>query len=57
MEKRNLARQVADDLYRKIAVTQELKPGQQLPGENILSEELGVSRSTLREAIKALTSQ
>ncbi len=57
MEKRNLSRQVADDLYRMIAVTQELKPGQQLPGENILSTQLGVSRSTLREAIKSLVSQ
>lgn len=57
MEKRNLSRQVADDIYRMIAVTQELKPGQQLPGENILSDQLGVSRSTLREAIKLLASQ
>ncbi len=57
MEKRNLSRQVADDLYQMIAVTRELKPGQQLPGENILSAELGVSRSTLREAIKSLASQ
>ena len=31
MEKKNLSRQVADDLYRMITVTQELKPGQQLP--------------------------
>ena len=57
MEKKNLSRQVADDIYRMIAVTQELKPGQQLPGEMILSEQLGVSRSTLREAIKALAGQ
>ncbi len=57
MEKKNLSRQVADSIYRMIAVTQELKPGQQLPGENILSEQLGVSRSTLREAIKSLVSQ
>lgn len=57
MEKRNLSRQVADDLYRMIVVTQELKPGQQLPGEMTLSDKLGVSRSTLREAIKSLVSQ
>lgn len=57
MEKKNLSRQVADDIYRMIAVTQELKPGQQLPGEMILSDQLGVSRSTLREAIKSLVSQ
>ena len=57
MEKKNLSRQVADDIYRMIAVTQELKPGQQLPGEMILSDQLGVSRATLREAIKSLVSQ
>ena len=57
MEKKNLSRQVADDIYRMIAVTQELKPGQQLPGEMVLSDQLGVSRSTLREAIKSLVSQ
>lgn len=57
MEKKNLSRQVADDIYRMIAVTRELRPGQQLPGEMILSDKLGVSRSTLREAIKTLCSQ
>ena len=57
MDKKNLSRQVADDLFRMIAVTQEFKPGQQLPGEMILSDQLGVSRATLREAIKTLVSQ
>lgn len=57
MEKKNLSKQVSDDIFRMITVTQEFIPGQQLPGENILSDKLGVSRSTLREAIKYLVSQ
>jgi len=57
MEKKSLSQQVSDDIYRMIVVTQELKPGQRLPGEMILSDKLGVSRSTLREAIKSLVSQ
>lgn len=57
MEKKNLSKQIADDMIRMITVTQEFKPGQQLPGENILAEKFEVSRSTLREAIKYLVSQ
>lgn len=33
------------------------KPGEQIPNEIQLSEELGVSRATLREALKSLVSQ
>lgn len=57
MIKRDLPHQVADSLYKMIADTQELQPGDKLPGENTLSDKLGISRSTLREAIKILCSQ
>lgn len=57
MEKKSLSKQVTDDIVRMITVTQEFSPGEQLPGENILSEKLGVSRSTLRDAIRQLASQ
>lgn len=57
MLKKNLAQQAADSIYRLIIDGKEFKPGDQLPGENILSEELGVSRNTLREAIRILVSQ
>ena len=57
MIRKDLPHQVADSLYKMIADTQELRPGDKLPGENILSDKLGVSRSTLREAIKVLCSQ
>jgi GntR family transcriptional regulator len=34
-----------------------LSPGQRLPGENEFAEQLGVSRSTLREAVRMLLTQ
>ena len=36
-------------------VSGELRPGDRLPREKELSERLGLSRSSLREAIKALS--
>lgn len=57
MTRKDLPRQVADSLYKMIADTQDFRPGDKLPGENILSDKLGVSRSTLREAIKLLCAQ
>ncbi len=55
--KKTLAHQVADELMRLITDGKTYAPGEQLPGENILSQELGVSRNTLREAIHLLASQ
>lgn len=57
MMRKDLPHQVADSLYKMITDTQEFRPGDKLPGENTLSDRLGISRSTLREAIKVLCSQ
>lgn len=48
---------VTDEAIARIQsmiVSGELKPGQRLPPEKELSESLGLSRSSLREAVKAL---
>lgn len=47
---------VAEQLYLMVQQRQ-LQPGQRLPAERQLAEELGVSRTALREAIQKLTSQ
>lgn len=39
---------------REMILSRELGPGDRLPPENALSERLGLSRSSLREAVKAL---
>jgi DNA-binding FadR family transcriptional regulator len=39
---------------KDMIVTGALRPGERLPPENQLSEELGLSRNSLREAVKAL---
>ena len=36
MMRKDLPHQVADSLYKMIADTQEFRPGDKLPGENIL---------------------
>jgi DNA-binding FadR family transcriptional regulator len=48
---------VTDEAILKIKemiIAGELGPGDRLPPENVLSERLGLSRSSLREAVKAL---
>ena len=57
MKKKSLSQQVADDMYRLILEGKTFKPGDQLPNENDLSDKLGVSRATLREAIRILNAQ
>lgn len=57
MEKKNLSQQTADRLYTMIVVEGRLAPGEKLPNELELARELGVSRTTLREAIHALVSR
>ena len=39
---------------KNMIIDGELKPGDRLPPEKQLSERIGVSRNSLREAVKAL---
>ena len=57
MEKKSLAQQTAEGLYGRIVVEKGLKAGEKLPNEVDMAGELGVSRATLREAIRTLTAQ
>ena len=52
-EKSILSEKVAGDI-RQMIMDRELVPGDKLPNELILTKELNVSRSTVREAIKIL---
>ena len=54
MSRQNLSQQTADRLYTTIVVEQQLQPGEKLPNELELAQQLGVSRATLREAIRTL---
>ena len=49
-----LSEQTADRLYEWIVEERRYPPGSKLPNENELSESMGVSRTTLREAISFL---
>ena len=51
-----LSDHIADQLQQLIRQRQ-LQPGQRLPSERQLAEELGISRTALREAIQKLSSQ
>lgn len=57
MSKKSLAQQTAERLYTMIAVEHQIAPGEKLPNEVDLARELGVSRTTLREALHSLVSQ
>ena len=57
MEKKSRTQQVAEQLYSRIAVEKGLAPGEKLPNEVELAQSLGVSRATLREAIRTLVAQ
>jgi DNA-binding FadR family transcriptional regulator len=48
--------QVAEQL-RTLVVGGTLQPGERLPNEEVLAREFGVSRATLREALRSLAAQ
>ena len=57
MEKKSLSQRTAERLYTQIAVERRMAPGEKLPNEVELSQQLGVSRATLREAIRELAAR
>lgn len=56
-KKENLSQRTADVLRQMIVQKQTYQVGQKLPNENDLSAQLGISRTTLREAIRILVSE
>ncbi|MCC8109291.1 MAG: FCD domain-containing protein [Planctomycetes bacterium] len=57
MAKKTLSHQVEDTLFTVIVREERFARGQKLPNEMDLSKTLGVSRTTLREAVRSLVSQ
>lgn len=55
--KTSLAQQTAQGLYNQIVAEKRFAPGEKLPNEVAWSRQLGVSRATLREAIRTLAAQ
>ena len=57
MGKKSLSQQTAERLYTMIVVERRFGPGDKLPNELEWSAELGVSRATLREAVRTLAAR
>ena len=53
----SLSERIADAIYEQIITLKKYAPGEKLPNENELATEFGVSRATLREAIRSLVTQ
>ncbi|MEN6417604.1 MAG: FCD domain-containing protein [Clostridiaceae bacterium] len=56
-ENKSLSERIATELYNIIVLQKKFAPGDKLPNENDLSQQLGVSRTTLREAVRYLVAQ
>ncbi|MBP2636594.1 MAG: FadR family transcriptional regulator [Firmicutes bacterium] len=56
LESKSLVESTSEEIVR-IIIDNEYKAGQKLPNEYELSKQLGVSRNTIREAIRALVSR
>jgi len=49
-----ISQSIADQISDMIFLEKKYKPNDKLPNENKLAEEMGVSRTTIREAVKIL---
>ncbi len=56
-ESKSLSERTATELYNMIVLQNKFSAGEKLPNENELSQSLGVSRTTLREAVHYLIAQ
>ena len=56
-DNKSLSERTASELYNMIVLQKQFAPGEKLPNENDLSLSLGVSRTTLREAVRYLIAQ
>ena len=54
---KSLTERTGEALYDMILIQKQFKPGDKLPNEVELSAQLGVSRATLREAIRTLAAR
>lgn len=53
-KKRKTAVEIVIDSIKELLIEEKIKPGEQLPNENTISEQLAVSRGSVREAFKIL---
>src|SRR5699024_448576 len=53
-QRQRLSDRIADEILTMITLESRFRPGEQLPNENEFAEQLQVSRTTLREAIRIL---
>ena len=56
-DNKSLSERTANELYNMIVLQKKFAPGEKIPNENELSLSLGVSRTTLREAVHYLIAQ